>query len=85
VVAEGIETQNELDDVRAARCDLGQGFFLGAPLPPKEFEDALRHQKADRTLDHDDTDDVPVLSLSPSRHVLSAVDKTLEFPLSRWR
>ena len=42
VVAEGIENQNELDDVRSARCDLGQGFLLGAPSPPGELENALR-------------------------------------------
>jgi EAL domain-containing protein (putative c-di-GMP-specific phosphodiesterase class I) len=46
VVAEGIETQSELDEVRAARCDLGQGYFLGGPSPPEELEDALRLRTA---------------------------------------
>jgi diguanylate cyclase (GGDEF)-like protein len=84
VVAEGIETQSELDDVRAARCDLGQGFFLGEPLPPSEFEEALRHQQAAPSSDDDDLES-PALSLVPPRHRRGAVDKTAEFSLTRWQ
>jgi diguanylate cyclase (GGDEF)-like protein len=47
VVAEGIETQGELDDVRSAHCDLGQGYFLGVPVPPEEFEIFLHLQAHD--------------------------------------
>ena len=32
VVAEGIETQAQLDLVRSLGCDLGQGFLLSRPL-----------------------------------------------------
>jgi EAL domain-containing protein (putative c-di-GMP-specific phosphodiesterase class I) len=32
VIAEGIETQQQLDCVRALGCDLGQGFFFSKPL-----------------------------------------------------
>jgi EAL domain-containing protein (putative c-di-GMP-specific phosphodiesterase class I) len=86
VVAEGIETQSELDDVRAARCDLGQGFFLGEPLPPLEFEEALRHQQAARSSDDGEDDlESPMLSLVPPRHRRGALDKAAEFSLSRWR
>ena len=37
VVAEGIEDETQLDALRAARCDLGQGFLLGRPAPADEF------------------------------------------------
>jgi EAL domain-containing protein (putative c-di-GMP-specific phosphodiesterase class I) len=85
VVAEGIETQNELDDVRAARCDLGQGFFLGEPLAPAEFEEALRHQAAVQAFDEiDDDHRGPALSLVPPRHGHRGVDKA-EFSITRWR
>jgi EAL domain-containing protein (putative c-di-GMP-specific phosphodiesterase class I) len=33
VVAEAIETQQQLDFLRANHCDLGQGFYLGYPRP----------------------------------------------------
>ena len=39
VVAEGIETQNELDDVRASGCDLAQGYFLARPALPEQVEE----------------------------------------------
>ena len=58
VVAEGIETQSELDDVRAAHCDLGQGFFLGAPAPPGAMGRALQAQQAEP--DHEDARAVDV-------------------------
>jgi Amt family ammonium transporter len=86
IVAEGIETQSELDDVRAARCDLGQGFFLGAPLAPAEFEEALRHQQAAHSFD--DIDDEPVRPAPPHvspRRRRSSVDTAPEFSLTRWR
>jgi EAL domain-containing protein (putative c-di-GMP-specific phosphodiesterase class I) len=86
VVAEGIETQSELDDVRAARCDLGQGFFLGEPLPPAKFEEALRHQQAAHAFEETDDDALrPALSFAPSRRGRGPADKTVEFSLSRWR
>ena len=37
VIAEGIETPAELVDVRAADCDLGQGFALAVPSPPDDI------------------------------------------------
>jgi diguanylate cyclase (GGDEF)-like protein/PAS domain S-box-containing protein len=34
VIAEGIETADQLDWVGAAGCDLAQGYYLGRPAPP---------------------------------------------------
>lgn len=36
VVAEGIETQKQLDMLRDLGCDLGQGYFLAPPLAPDD-------------------------------------------------
>jgi len=38
VVAEGVETQEQLDILTAAGCDYGQGFLLARPLSTKAFE-----------------------------------------------
>jgi EAL domain-containing protein (putative c-di-GMP-specific phosphodiesterase class I) len=38
VTAEGIETPEELDRVRAAGCEIGQGFLFGPPVTPEAFE-----------------------------------------------
>lgn len=40
-VAEGIETVNHQDIARAAGCDLLQGFYLGKPMSPAQFEEML--------------------------------------------
>jgi EAL domain-containing protein (putative c-di-GMP-specific phosphodiesterase class I) len=36
VIAEGIESEAELDALRALDCELGQGFYLGRELEPVE-------------------------------------------------
>jgi|AntDeeMinimDraft_5_1070356.scaffolds.fasta_scaffold00908_10 EAL domain-containing protein (putative c-di-GMP-specific phosphodiesterase class I)/DNA-binding response OmpR family regulator len=43
VVAEGIETQAQLDYLHAAGVDYGQGFFIARPMPVKDFHDWLAH------------------------------------------
>lgn len=37
VTAEGIETEAQLDAVRAAGCDLGQGYLFSRPMPAGEI------------------------------------------------
>jgi diguanylate cyclase (GGDEF)-like protein/PAS domain S-box-containing protein len=37
VVAEGVETREQFDQLRALGCEVGQGFFFGAPLSPEEI------------------------------------------------
>jgi len=38
VVAESVETETELNIYKQTQCDAAQGFYLCAPLSPKEFE-----------------------------------------------
>jgi EAL domain-containing protein (putative c-di-GMP-specific phosphodiesterase class I) len=42
VVAEGVETQEELTYLRAYRCDQVQGYLIAKPLPPGEVEALVR-------------------------------------------
>jgi diguanylate cyclase (GGDEF)-like protein len=44
LVAEGIETREQLDFVRGAGCHYGQGFFFHAPLPAGEVDALLMDQ-----------------------------------------
>jgi diguanylate cyclase (GGDEF)-like protein len=42
VVAEGVETQSQLDKLRAMMCDEMQGFLLGKPVSADDFAAMLR-------------------------------------------
>ncbi len=45
VVAEGVETQAELDFLRKHKCDEMQGYLFSAPLPKSKFEQLLKEGK----------------------------------------
>ena len=36
VCAEGVETEEAMDFLRAIKCDIAQGYFLSKPLPPSD-------------------------------------------------
>jgi len=42
VVAEGVETLEELEFLRAQKCDEAQGFYFSRPIPPGRFAELLR-------------------------------------------
>jgi diguanylate cyclase (GGDEF)-like protein/PAS domain S-box-containing protein len=45
VVAEGIETEEQLMAVRRLRCDAGQGFHLARPMPAEQLRSLLRRDQ----------------------------------------
>jgi diguanylate cyclase (GGDEF)-like protein len=49
VVAEGVETEHELAQLRDARCDVAQGFLLGRPQPLPAHECASRKDAPETT------------------------------------
>ena len=38
VIAEGVETKDQLDFLTSIDCDVVQGFYYSRPIPPEEFE-----------------------------------------------
>ncbi len=48
VVAEGIEKAEQLEFLRAQRCDQWQGFLFSAPLPADQFVELLRQGRPPR-------------------------------------
>jgi EAL domain-containing protein (putative c-di-GMP-specific phosphodiesterase class I) len=41
VTAEGIETSEQLERLRALGCDQGQGYFFSRPVPAEAAENLL--------------------------------------------
>jgi diguanylate cyclase (GGDEF)-like protein/PAS domain S-box-containing protein len=50
VVAEGVETEQQLAFLRANHCDELQGYYFGMPLPSEEFVEILRRNEPLRKL-----------------------------------
>jgi len=48
LIAEGVETQAQLDFLRAAGCGEAQGFFIGAPHPIEAYAKAVGRESAGR-------------------------------------
>ena len=44
VVAEGVETREQLERLRETGCDYVQGYYFARPMPCEEFEKLLRKQ-----------------------------------------
>jgi len=46
VIAEGVETQQQLNFLTQRMCDEIQGYFYHKPMPASELEELLRHEKS---------------------------------------
>lgn len=51
VVAEGVETREQLEFLRAQSCDILQGFYLSKPIPAQQLEDEILSQVGSVFLD----------------------------------
>ena len=47
VIAEGVETENQLAMLKHAGCDFVQGYYFSRPVPPEEFEKFITRQAGD--------------------------------------
>jgi EAL domain-containing protein (putative c-di-GMP-specific phosphodiesterase class I) len=49
IVAEGVETQEQLESLQELGCDLGQGYHLGRPMSKEQTEALMAACEADPT------------------------------------
>ena len=43
IICEGVETEEQVDFLRASKCDTAQGFYYAKPVPTVDFEDMLEN------------------------------------------
>jgi diguanylate cyclase (GGDEF)-like protein len=70
VVAEGVETADQLAALRAMGCDQYQGFYFSRAVPAGEFEKLLREQIAGRPEDCPENFDQTFSKLTPMRRLV---------------
>jgi diguanylate cyclase (GGDEF)-like protein len=58
VVAEGIENEDVLGQLSKLGCDEGQGYFIGKPMPEKDFSIWLERWEGQNDIDIDIGDDI---------------------------
>ena len=44
-IAEGVETEEQLEFLHDAQCDMGQGYFYAKPMPREKFGEMLAAKK----------------------------------------
>jgi diguanylate cyclase (GGDEF)-like protein len=90
VVAEGVETEQQLDALRELGCDIVQGYYFSPPVPPEKFEAFLAQRKTvkqeeelkSREQDRKKTSfAIPVLSKLSERHSISVRKSRVVFVL----
>lgn len=67
VVAEGVETQDQLDFLRSSGCDQMQGYFFSRPLPAEEYGRMLREGKRIEVLEATMSGHAPTERQLPAR------------------
>ena len=50
IVAEGIETREQMERLQSLGCDYAQGYFFAKPMPITEFEELLKGQRKEDIL-----------------------------------
>ena len=50
VVAEGVETVDQLNLLRKWQCDVIQGYYFSKPLTPEQFVQFIQAQSTEETL-----------------------------------
>lgn len=77
VVAEGVETESQLEYLRRQGYDEIQGYYAGKPLPAASFEELLQQGGIINGLQTQAGDEVRILLVDDEPHILKALARML--------
>jgi diguanylate cyclase (GGDEF)-like protein len=64
VIAEGVESDDQVAFLRLLSCDEAQGYLFGRPMPPEAFEASMRGDAGTHTLAHPHGKEIPRAAIS---------------------
>lgn len=67
VIAEGIETENQLNTLKEFKCEFGQGFLLSEPMSPRRLESWLSINAMKINIPNGDTLSKGSLKIDPAK------------------
>jgi diguanylate cyclase (GGDEF)-like protein/PAS domain S-box-containing protein len=77
VIAEGVETEAQLNFLHARNCDEMQGYHFSRPVPPEEFEAMLRAGRRLALPTASDTPERSILLVDDEPSILAALRRLL--------
>jgi len=78
VIAEGVETEGQLNYLRAHACDEIQGYYFSRPVPAAEFGQLLRDRRhLHLPADADRNSQKTLLVVDDEEHILSSLQRML--------
>ena len=81
VVAEGVETREQLNRVAETGCDYVQGFYFAKPIPSQEFEALLKEKQTVEQREVGEYFNEPYLSvkLQSAKQILLVADEDMNY------
>ena len=77
VIAEGVETEGQMNYLRRRRCDEMQGYFFSRPVPAEQIATMLRDRKTLAIPEATDAEKKTVLIVDDEAGILSAMRRLL--------
>ena len=78
VIAEGVETGDQMRSLKAMGCDLVQGYYFSKPVPAEEFERFVVELAAQKAGDAAQAEDEAALAESALKYISSAMTSDFE-------
>lgn len=85
VIAEGVETRQQLDALKNLGCDIVQGYLFSPPVPAEKFESFLTERRTPRQTGADSADEQKKKPAAKGGTILSSLSERFSFSMRKSR